>query len=226
MATELEKPRAGGLRHHKEKPAGGGFFQRLFQQPGSLFGRTSGPAMDVIDRASELVVRADLPGLDENDISVEVEGKTLTIWGERHEEREERDESYYFSERWEGSFKRSIELPEGVDPTRACATFDSGVLEVCFPKTAPKTPGRRIEVSGPSPQGAPGGYATPSEAGERMQAGRPSATPTQPAEEGAEAYERAPSTAARRIEVTEPSKEAESRVVTPPHTPAEDLGRH
>lgn len=213
MATELEKSRSSGLRHHREKGSGGGFFQKLFNQPGGLFGKAGGPAMDVIDRASELVVRTDLPGLDENDISVEVEGKTLTIWGERHEERLDRDESYYFSERWEGSFKRTIELPEGVDPTRACATFDSGVLEVCFPKTAPKTTGRRIEVGGASAS------QPRTTSGETMQAGRPSATPGEPAEEGARAYERAPSSGARRIEVTEPRQGV-------PHTPPEDFGRH
>lgn len=147
MATELEKKGTSDVSREK---GGGGFFQKLFREPGGIFGKSTGPALDVIDRANELLVRADIPGLDEEDVTVEVDGRSLTIWGERHEEREERDESYYYAERWEGSFKRTIELPEDVDPARASATFDAGVLEVCFPKTAPKKTGRRIEVTGPS----------------------------------------------------------------------------
>lgn len=217
MASQLERSRPKEPRHHREKQEEG-FFQKLFREPGSLFGKSStGPAMDLIDRSNELVVRADLPGLDENDISVEVEGRTLTIWGERHEAREERDESYYFCERWEGSFRRSLELPEGIDPQHASATFDHGVLEVCFPKTEPKTRGRRIEIG----QGAGVGKAR-----------EPARMATEPAEEGAKAYE--PTTegtkpyegGARRIEVTEPSGAPSSKVVTPSHTPGEDLGRH
>lgn len=217
MATEIEKPRKGELKP-REKSSGGGFFQRLFQEPGSLFGKTGGPAMDVIDRASEILVRADLPGLDQSDISVEIDGRTLTIWGERHEEREERDESYYYSERWAGTFKRSVDLPEGVDPKQARASFEAGVLEVCFPKTAPKRTGRRIEVSGPSDTAR-----TP-----RAEAGEVASPPSgvdvaQPAEEGARAYEPQPPSGARRIDVTEP----EAPQTRAPYTsPEEDLGRH
>lgn len=209
MATELEKGRSAELKPREKHAGGGGFFQKLFREPGSLFGKAGGPALDVIDRASELLVRADLPGLDEKDISVEVDGKTLTIWGERHEEREERDESYFYAERWEGSFKRSVELPEGVDPTRACASFEAGVLEVCFPKTAPKTTGRRIEVTGPS-----AGQPTTTEA----EAAPSTTQAAQPATHAGES---------RRIEVTgPPTSTTESKGVTHPHTSAEDLGRH
>ncbi len=210
MASQLERSRPKEPRHREKQES---FFQKLFREPGSLFGKSStGPAMDLIDRSDELVVRADLPGLDENDISVEVEGRTLTIWGERHESREERDESYYFSERWEGSFRRSLELPEGVDPQHATATFDHGVLEVCFPKTEPKSRGRRIQIG----RGAEGGKAR-----------EPARMAKEPAEEGAKAYEEArPEGGARRIEVTEPSSAPSSKVVTPSHTSGEDLGRH
>lgn len=221
MATEMER------RHPTEvRPkTGGGFFQRLFGE-GGVF-KSSGPALDVIDRANELLVRADLPGLDQNDVSVEVDGRNLTIWGERHEEREERDESYYYSERWEGSFKRTIELPEGVDPTRACASFDQGVLEVCFPKTAPKSTGRRIEVTGPSagqgvqPQGVTQAQTPISE---QQAVGTPTygAGATTPG--GVEKQPSQPS--ARRIEVTGPPSGEESKIVSPTHSPAEDLGRH
>lgn len=201
MASQLERSRTRQPRHSRGKE-GGSFFQKLFGgEPGSWFGKSEvGPAMDVIDRSNELVVRADLPGLDENDISVEVEGRTLTIWGERHESREERDESYYFCERWEGSFRRSIDLPEGIDPTHATATFDHGVLEVCFPKTEIKSRGRRIEIGG----------------GSRRSVHEPAKAATEAREEGVERHERDRG-GARRIEVGEPS----SGRVSP-----DELGRH
>lgn len=187
MASQLERSRTRHPRHTRGKE-GGSFFQKLFGETGSWFGKSEvGPAMDVIDRSNELVVRADLPGLDENDISVEVDGRTLTIWGERHESREERDESYYFCERWEGSFRRSIELPEGVDPAHATATFEHGVLEVCFPKTEVKSRGRRIEIGG-------GGTRATREPAKMATEARE--------EEGVERHER--QGGARRIEVTEP----------------------
>jgi len=211
MGSHLERSRPKERHLGEKQHEGGNFFQKLFREPGSLFGKPSafGPAMDLIDRADELVVRADLPGLEEKDISVEVDGRTLTIWGERHESREQRDESYYFSERWEGSFRRSLELPEGVDPTHATAWFDHGVLEVCFPKTEPKSRGRRIEIG-------KGGV-------EKRASREPAKMATEPAEEGAKPYEGVTGTTGRRIEVTEPSSTEKSKVVSP-HS--EDYGRH
>lgn len=224
MATELEKKGTTDFSQ-KEKAGGGSFFQKLFGEAGGLFGKSAGPALDVIDRANELLVRADIPGLDEQDVTVEVDGRTLTIWGERHEEREERDESYYYAERWEGSFKRTIELPEEVDPTRASAHFDAGVLEVCFPKTAPKKTGRRIEVTGPSASSRPTSSAQSSRTepyGESTELG--ASSPYRGSSEPAS------SSTARRVEVTgSPSStepEEEPRIVSPPHSPADDLGRH
>src|SRR5689334_8043006 len=71
--------------------------------------RMMAPAMDVIDGKDELVVRADLPGLEQKDVEVEIQDGTLTLRGERKEEHEEKNENYYHAERWEGSFYRSLD---------------------------------------------------------------------------------------------------------------------
>ncbi|HSL69141.1 MAG TPA: Hsp20/alpha crystallin family protein [Longimicrobiales bacterium] len=105
------------------------------------------PQVDVLRKGDDLVVRADLPGLSKDDISVDVTDNVLTIRGERREESKEEGEGYYWHERSSGSFARSIPLPESADPERANARFENGVLEVRLP--APEreeTRGRRIDV--------------------------------------------------------------------------------
>jgi HSP20 family protein len=95
------------------------------------------PAVDVIDKEKEVQVRAELPGMDEKDIDVRLSGDTLTIQGEKKEEREEREEggSYYVSERRYGSFQRSFRVPEGIDRDKVDASFRKGVLTITLPKT-------------------------------------------------------------------------------------------
>jgi HSP20 family protein len=103
------------------------------------------PAVDMIDHKDEIVLRADLPGLDEKDIDVTVQDGTLAIRGERKEEKEEKKEDYYYSERCYGAFARTLTLPAGVDADRVKATFSKGVLEVHLPKTK-EAKGRKIEI--------------------------------------------------------------------------------
>jgi HSP20 family protein len=107
--------------------------------------RMVAPAMDVIDRKDELVVRADLPGLEQKDVQVEIRDGKLTLRGERSEEHEEKAEDYYHAERWEGSFYRTLDLPPGVDTDRAEAKFKNGVLEIHLPKSK-ETKGKKIEI--------------------------------------------------------------------------------
>ena len=105
------------------------------------------PQLDVFRRGDELVVRADLPGLSKDDVTVDVEDGILTIRGERRQEAQEDREGYYWSERSHGTFERSIALPEGIDEERAAASFRDGVLEVTMP--APKAEAqrrRRVEI--------------------------------------------------------------------------------
>jgi HSP20 family protein len=108
-------------------------------------GRVWSPDIDMIDRKDEIVLRADLPGLEQKDIEVTVQEGTLTIRGARQEERAEKEEDYYVAERWAGSFARTITLPAGIDADRIKATFKNGVLEVHLPKTA-KAQEKKIEV--------------------------------------------------------------------------------
>lgn len=97
----------------------------------------SEPAVDILDRDDAIEVRADLPGMAEKDIGVEVTDSMLTISGEKKEEREEgkKGSRYYLSERKSGSFERSFRLPEGLDQDKISAKFANGVLVVTLPKS-------------------------------------------------------------------------------------------
>ena len=104
------------------------------------------PAMDLVETDDDFVLRADLPGLSEDDVNIELEDNVLTISGERKSSHEERKEGYYRVERASGSFQRSLTLPEGVDPDAVKANFDHGVLEVRIPKPEQRKP-RKVQIS-------------------------------------------------------------------------------
>lgn len=107
------------------------------------------PQVEVFERGGQLVVRADLPGLNKDDVQVEVTKEAVLIRGERRQEYEDRREGYYHTERSYGCFCRSIPLPEGVEVDRADANFRDGVLEVTIPvPQRPTSQGRRLEVKG------------------------------------------------------------------------------
>lgn len=94
------------------------------------------PVVDLAEKEKEYEITAELPGLDEKNLEVKVTNNTLTIRGEKKEEKEEKQKDYYLSERRYGSFQRSFGLPEGVDADKIEATFARGVLTVRLPKTA------------------------------------------------------------------------------------------
>jgi HSP20 family protein len=104
------------------------------------------PAMDLVETEDAFVLRADLPGLSQSDVNIELEDNVLTISGERKAEHEERKEGYYRVERASGTFSRSLTLPEGVDPEAVSATFERGVLEVRIPKPEQRKP-RKVSIS-------------------------------------------------------------------------------
>jgi HSP20 family protein len=104
------------------------------------------PAMDLLETNEDFVLRADLPGLSEGDVNIELEDNVLTVSGERKSEHEESKEGYYRVERASGSFSRSLTLPDGVDPDSVKASFDRGVLEVRIPKPEAKKP-RKVSIS-------------------------------------------------------------------------------
>lgn len=132
-------------------------FQRFEQTwprwPGLLRGAGTGaeaavPSLDVRENADTVTIEADLPGLDEKDVSVTLANGVLTIKGERKSEREEKDENYYLSERSFGHFQRAIRLPESVDENRIEARFDKGVLKViAAKKPEAMKQEKRIEVT-------------------------------------------------------------------------------
>jgi HSP20 family protein len=105
------------------------------------------PPMDLVETEDHFVLRADLPGLAEDDVKIELEDGTLTVSGERKAEHESKSEGYYRVERAFGSFARSLTLPQGIDPEAVTAHFDRGVLEVRIPKPEERKP-RRIEIGG------------------------------------------------------------------------------
>ena len=98
------------------------------------------PAMDLVETADALVLKADLPGLTEDDVEIEVKDSVLTISGERKSESEEKKEGYHRVERSHGSFSRSLTLPDGVEPDQVKAEFTNGVLEVRVPKPEERKP--------------------------------------------------------------------------------------
>jgi HSP20 family protein len=126
-------------------------FNTVFDSPGGNGGtlRRWMPAMDLLETTDHFVLRADLPGMSEQDVNIELEDSTLTISGERKTEHEESQEGYYRVERASGSFQRSLTLPKGVDPEAVTASFDRGVLEVRIPKPEERKP-RKISIGGGS----------------------------------------------------------------------------
>jgi HSP20 family protein len=151
MAIERWRPRWGIIpwRPSRELEE----WERLFDD---FFGRPSWrlpveergwmPVVDVFEKEDKFVVKAELPGMKEDDINVSVVGDTLSIKGEKKTETEIKDEDYYRCERSYGSFYRSIPIPSNVDADKIEASFEDGVLEVVLPKSAKVKP-KKIAVS-------------------------------------------------------------------------------
>ena len=124
-------------------------FDRLFN---TLFDRSDTqqrwvPAMDLVEGEDHFLLRADLPGLSEEDVNIELRDNVLTISGERQAEHEQRERGWYRLERQFGKFSRALTLPEGINPDAIEASFDHGVLEVRIAKPEARKP-RRIAIKG------------------------------------------------------------------------------
>jgi HSP20 family protein len=119
-------------------------FDRLFDAVG---GRQESwlPAVDVFDTQDAVVLKAELAGMNPDDIQIEVEDNVLTIKGERKFEEKVDEERYYRVERRFGSFQRSLALPQGVKADQIEAAYDEGILTVTVPKAEQEKP-KRIEV--------------------------------------------------------------------------------
>jgi HSP20 family protein len=110
------------------------------------------PVMDLVEDKDDLVLRADLPGLSEDDVDIEVKDGVLTISGERKTEEKKEEEGYYRVERAFGRFSRSLTRPDGIDPDQVKAKFDNGVLEVRIPKPEERKP-HRVRIGKGSVEG-------------------------------------------------------------------------
>src|SRR3954453_22014265 len=122
-------------------------FDRLFN---TLFDRNQvaqrwTPAMDLVEHDDHFMLRADLPGLSESDVNIELNDGSLTISGERKAEHEQKERGFYRLERQFGSFSRTLTLPEGIEGGQIKESFTNGVLEVWIPKPEEPKP-RRIPI--------------------------------------------------------------------------------
>ncbi|MBD3345224.1 MAG: Hsp20 family protein [Chitinivibrionales bacterium] len=109
------------------------------------------PSMDIVEEKDEFLIRADIPGVDKNNIDISISGDVLTISGDKKEESKKEEEGGYYShlERAYGSFSRSFTLPDYVDKESINATFKNGVLELSLKKTSrPQPQAKKIEVKG------------------------------------------------------------------------------
>jgi HSP20 family protein len=135
-------------------------FERLSRELDELFGRLPFdttlfeskptlwiPDVEMFTRDNTLFVRADLPGLKKQDVTVEVTDEAITIRGERNKEKEEKGEGFYRSERSYGAFYRVLPLPEGVKTETAKAEVRDGVLEITMPMVKVEEKKRKLEIT-------------------------------------------------------------------------------
>jgi HSP20 family protein len=108
------------------------------------------PRIDVLERDNRLVTRVDLPGMKKEDVTVQVTDGHLELSGERKQEKEEKTDNFFRSEREYGRFYRAVPLPKGVKLEDVKATFADGVLEVSVPLPAkPEVAARKVEIEEP-----------------------------------------------------------------------------
>jgi HSP20 family protein len=149
MAQEIKKPDAGNApaRRYTEPFAAmrseidrvfdsflgrdfGGFSSPVWR----IGGASMSPSIDIRESDTEIAIEAELPGMDEKDVSVTLGDGVLTLKGEKKAEREEKKDDYQLTERSYGSFQRSFRIPDSADPDKVTARFDKGVLTVTLAK--------------------------------------------------------------------------------------------
>ena len=120
-------------------------FTTGFPMLGNGMANVSLPTMDIAETDKDIEITAELPGLEEKDVQINMSDNVLTIRGEKKAEKEQKDKNYRLVERSYGAFERSLELPEGVNADAIKASIDKGVLKVVVPKPAPAQV-KKIEV--------------------------------------------------------------------------------
>lgn len=132
----------------REMAMANSYFNRLFD---NSFGRRGfdnselelshwHPMVDIYDREGEIVIKAELPGLEKKDITIDVKDRVLTLKGERTYDNEVKEDKYYRRERAFGKFERSFSLPDGLDPEKIKADYKDGLLSVEIPKPEKEKP--------------------------------------------------------------------------------------
>jgi HSP20 family protein len=119
--------------------------RRPFEGAGLLQGEWA-PAIDIAENENSVFVKAELPGLTEKDIDVNILGDTLTIKGEKKKEEEKKEQNYYRLERSYGSFQRTVSLPSAVHAEKCRASFKNGILEIEMPKKEEAKP-KQVKVN-------------------------------------------------------------------------------
>lgn len=114
-----------------------------------LIASTWTPAVDIYETENELILSAEIPGIDEKDVEIKVEDNTLSIKGERKFEKETKEENYYRIERSYGSFYRSFTLPNYIDQDKIQAVHENGVLKITMPKKTELKP-RKVKILKPA----------------------------------------------------------------------------
>jgi HSP20 family protein len=109
------------------------------------FAEAFGPSTDLIEEDNRFQLKMDIPGVEAKDINVQVQGNTVTVSGERSEEKEEKGQTFHRLERRSGSFSRTLTLPCEVSPDEAAAEYTQGVLTLTLPKCE-KSKAAKIEV--------------------------------------------------------------------------------
>jgi len=109
---------------------------------------TWNPSVDIYETENELVLKAELPGIDENDIEIKIEDNTITLRGDRKFEKETKEENYHRIERSYGSFYRSFTLPRNIDQDKIKAESETGILKVTMPKKAELKP-KKVKILKP-----------------------------------------------------------------------------
>ena len=128
-----------GLRNHMNR-AFGDFYFPTNREEGDLSMWNWNPVVDVYDNDDNIVLKAEIPGIDKKDIEIDVKGRVLTLKGERSSDNEVKEDNYYRRERCFGKFERAFNLPVNVELDKIKANYKDGLLEIEIPKPEEKKP--------------------------------------------------------------------------------------
>ena len=128
-----------GLRNHTNRVFGDFYFPTN-REEGDLPMWNWNPVVDVYDNDDNIVLKAEIPGIDKKDIEIDVKGRVLTLKGERSSDNEVKEDNYYRRERCFGKFERAFTLPVNVELDNIKANYKDGVLEIEIPKPEEKKP--------------------------------------------------------------------------------------